>query len=173
MENGINYWCIWNILYTAVAIWLTKFSNPCPTFLALLTHLPPPIFYPLPDLTVPLLQLLLPPLPFSKSVSSVSRRPTAASIVAAQALLPALSVMVASCPCWRTASMNPSVISVAKPVTPMVWRSASPAPANSAVWLTPMSGREGVSEWECVAACVSVSSMCYRLVRIVSTPILL
>lgn len=71
---------------------------------------------------------------------SVSRRPTAASIVVVQAAPPALCVTAASCPCWPTASMSPSVICVAKPATPMVWRSASRAPANSTIWLTPMSG---------------------------------
>lgn len=108
------------------------------------------------------------PFPSSLScLSSVSRRPTLASIVAVRAAPPAPCVTAASCPCWRTASMSPSAICVAKLATLMVGRSASPAPASSSVWQTVGPSREPVSERERAAVCDG------QLVRTVSAPVLL
>lgn len=111
-------------LNTSYTEWLTEF--PPAAFISrcsdMLKH-PSPSFNCLPEPTAPLLPL--------SNVSPVSRNPTVASIVAVRAAPPVPCVMAASCPCWRTASMSPLVICVAKPATLMVWRRASPAPAGS------------------------------------------
>ncbi|CAG11716.1 unnamed protein product [Tetraodon nigroviridis] len=83
---------------------------------------------------------------------------------------PAPCVTAASCPCWRTASMSPSAICVAKLATLMVWRSASPAPASSTVWQTVGPSRAPVSERERAAVCDG--QLC-AVVRTVSAPVLL
>lgn len=51
-------------------------------------------------------------------------------VVLVQALPRALSVMVASCPCWPIAATAPSASCAARPASPMAWR---PAPAAAPV----------------------------------------
>lgn len=100
---------------------------------------------------------------------SLSRKPTIAAIVAVLVAPPVPCVTAASCQCWLTASMSPSVICVAKPATLMVWRSASPAPAGSTVWRTLEPHREPVIEQERAAVW---ATQLHVLVRIVSDPVL-